>query len=156
MTNTLNDFQIELIDNQNKLKEITQHNITGIADLTNEKKLIESALKEKDVNNRFLICGEYKMECINEINILVTSIKELKDVKKDKENIVTSNKQCIIFQKDLIQSTRKKIWKQYDSPTILMEKIFVLFGIDKARYHGGAMEVNSIQKLFQNANEIFK
>ena len=33
------------------------------------------------------------MECINEINILVTSIKELKDVKKDKENIVRSNKQ---------------------------------------------------------------
>ena len=44
------------------------------------------------MNNRLLISGEYKMECINEINILVTSIKELKDVKKDKENIVTSNK----------------------------------------------------------------
>ena len=109
MTNTLIDFQIELIDNQKKLKEITQHNITSIADLTNEKKLIESALKEKDVNNRLFICGEYKMECINEINILVTSIKELKDVKNDKENIVTSNKQCIIFQKDLIQNTRRKV-----------------------------------------------
>ena len=48
------------------------------------------------------------MECINEINILVTSVKELKDVKKDKEKIVTSNKQCMIFQKDLIQNTRKK------------------------------------------------
>ena len=62
------------------------------------------------------------MECINEINILVTSIKELKDVKKDKENIVTSNKQCIIFQKDLIQNTRKKSGENYDSLTILMEK----------------------------------
>ena len=51
------------------------------------------------------------MECIDEIIILVTSIKELKDVKKDKENIVTSNKQCIIFQKDLIQITRKK-WEK--------------------------------------------
>ena len=37
-----------------------------------------------------------------------------------------------------------------------MEKILVSFGIDKARYHGGALEGNSIQKLFQNANEIFK
>ena len=90
---------------------MTQHNITSIADLTNEKKLIESTLKEKDVNNRLFICGEYKMECINEINILVTPIKELKDVKKDKENIVTSNKPCIIFQKDLIQNTRKKVGK---------------------------------------------
>ena len=37
-----------------------------------------------------------------------------------------------------------------------MEKILVSFGIDKARYHGGALEGNSIQKLFQNANEMFK
>ena len=37
-----------------------------------------------------------------------------------------------------------------------MEKILVSFGIDKARYHGGALEGNFIQKLFQNANEMFK
>ena len=36
-----------------------------------------------------------------------------------------------------------------------MEKILVSFGIDKARYHGGALKGNSIQKLYQNANEIF-
>ena len=52
MTNTLIDFRIELIDNQKKLIDITQHNITIIADLTNEKKLIESALKEKNGKNR--------------------------------------------------------------------------------------------------------
>ena len=62
------------------------------------------------------------MECINEINILVTSIKELKDVKKDKENIVTSNKQCIIFQKKSYSKYKKKSGKNYDSLTILMEK----------------------------------
>ena len=43
MTNILIDFQIELIDNEKKLKELNQHNITIIADLTNEKKWIESA-----------------------------------------------------------------------------------------------------------------
>ena len=96
------------------------------------------------------------MECIHEIIILVTSIKELKDVKKDKEDIVRSNKQWISFQKDLIQKTRKKSGKNCDSLTILMEKILVLFGIDKAEYHGGSLEGNSIQTLFQNANEIFK
>ena len=69
MTNSLIDFQIELSDNQEKLKEITQHNITSIADLTNEKKLIESALKEKDGKNRLLISDEYKVECNNELNI---------------------------------------------------------------------------------------
>ena len=37
-----------------------------------------------------------------------------------------------------------------------MEKILVSFGIDKARYHGGALEGNFIQNLFQNANEMFK
>ena len=73
------------------------------------------------------------MECINEINILVTSIKELKDVKKDKEQIIISNKQCITFQKNLIKITRKK-WENYDSLTILMEQILVSFVIDKARY----------------------
>ena len=51
------------------------------------------------------------MECINEINILVTSIKELKDVKKDKEQIITSNKQCITFQKDLVK-LQEKNWKK--------------------------------------------
>ena len=53
MTITLINFQIELIENEKKLKELNQHNITIIADLTNEKKLIESALKEKDGKNRF-------------------------------------------------------------------------------------------------------
>ena len=109
----INWFSNWIIHNKTKLKEITQHNITSIADLTNEKKSIESALKEKDVNNRLLISGEYKVECNNELNILVSSIKELKDAKNDKENIVTSNKQCIIFQNDLIQNTKKnweKLW----------------------------------------------
>ena len=48
---------------------MTQHNITSIADLTNEKKLIESALKEKDGKNRLLISDECKVECNNELNI---------------------------------------------------------------------------------------
>ena len=124
----------------NWLKEITQHNITIIADLTNKKKLIESDLKEKDGKNRLLISGEYKVECSNVLNVLVSTIKELKDVKKDKEQIVTSNKQCISFWKDLIKATRNKTGKNYDSLTLLMEIILVSCGINKARYHLGALE----------------
>ena len=45
--------------------------------------------------------------------------------------------------------------KKYDSLIILMEKILVLFRIDKTRYHGGTLEGTSIQKLLQNINEIF-
>ena len=71
MTITLINFQIELIDNEKKLKELNQHNITIIADLTNEEKLIESALKGKDGKNRFLISGEYKVECNNELTVMV-------------------------------------------------------------------------------------
>ena len=37
MTNTLIDLQIELTDNEKKVKELNQHNITIIADLTNDK-----------------------------------------------------------------------------------------------------------------------
>ena len=51
------------------------------------------------------------MECNNELNVLVSTIKEIKDVKKDKEQIITTNKQCITFQKDLIKTTRKKVGK---------------------------------------------
>ena len=51
------------------------------------------------------------MECNNELNVLVSTIKELKDVKKDKEQIITSNKQCITFQKDILKTTRKKVGK---------------------------------------------
>ena len=36
-----------------------------------------------------------------------------------------------------------------------METILVSYGIDKTRYHGGTLEGTSIQKLLQNANEIF-
>ena len=60
------------------------------------------------------------------------------------------------FSKRSYSKYKKKSRKNYDSLTIIMEKILVSFGIDKARYHGGALEGNSIQKLFQNANEIFK
>ena len=38
MTNTLIDMQIELIDNEKKVKEVNQNNITVLADLTNDKK----------------------------------------------------------------------------------------------------------------------
>ena len=110
MTNTLIDFQIEWIDNEKKIKKLNQHNITIIADLTNENKLIESALKVKDGKNRFVISCEYKVECNNELAVIVSKIKELKDVKKDKEQMITSNKQCITFQKDLLKIIRKK-WK---------------------------------------------
>ena len=95
------------------------------------------------------------MRCKNELVLIISEIKKLKDLKKDKEQIIISNKQCITFQKDLIKTTRKGSGKNYDSLTLLMEKILVTFGIDKARYHGGALEGNSIQKIFQNAHEIF-
>ena len=45
------------------------------------------------------------------IDYLVSTIKELKDVKKDIKQIITSNKKCITFQKDLLKTTRKK-WKK--------------------------------------------
>ena len=70
----------------------------------------------------FLISGEYKAECNNEIKVLVSKIKELKDVKKEKELLITSNKQCITNQKDLIKTTRKNSGEKYDSLTLLMEK----------------------------------
>ena len=45
--------------------------------------------------------------------------------------------------------------KKYDSLIILMEKILVLFRIDKTRYHGGTLEGTPIQNILQNANGIF-
>ena len=44
---------------------------------------------------------------------------------------------------------------KYYSFILLMKKILVSYGIDKARYHGGTLEGTSIQKLLQNVNEIF-
>ena len=60
------------------------------------------------------------------------------------------------FSKKSYTKYKKKSEKNYDSLTVLMEKILVSFGIDKARYHGDALEGKYIRKLFQNANEIFK
>ena len=37
------------------------------------------------------------MEYNNELTVILSKIKESKDVKKDKEQIITSNKQCITF-----------------------------------------------------------
>ena len=38
----------------------------------------------------------------------------------------------------------------------ILEAKLVEFGIDRARYHGGYLEVTSITRLFQNADNIFK
>ena len=43
------------------------NNCTIITDLTIEKKLIESLLKEKDDNNCLLIIGNYKVDRLNKI-----------------------------------------------------------------------------------------
>ena len=47
MTNNLIDLQIELIQNKKSLKQIIHLNVTEIADLTTEKKLIETELKKR-------------------------------------------------------------------------------------------------------------
>ena len=52
------------------------------------------------------------------------------------------------FSKRSHKNYKKKGGKNYDSLTVLMEKILVSFGIDKVRYHGGALDGNYIQKLF--------
>ena len=60
------------------------------------------------------------------------------------------------FSKRSYSKYKKQKLENYDSLAILMKKILVSFGIDKARYHGCALEGNSIQKLLQNANGIYK
>ena len=46
MINNLIDLQVKQIQNKKLLKQINQQNVTKIADLTTEKKLIESTLKQ--------------------------------------------------------------------------------------------------------------
>ena len=82
-------------------------------------------------------------------------IIKLKEIRKEKELIISSNKQCIEYEEDCIKVYRIKNGKRPDSLIILLEKILVSYGIDKSRYHGGKLEGTSIQKLLQNANEIF-
>ena len=82
MNNNLIDLQIELIQNKQLLKQINHLNITKIADLTTEKKLIETALKTKGGTSRYLIYSDLKLEFIEELNKIKIKIKELKDLKK--------------------------------------------------------------------------
>ena len=84
MTNNLIDLQVEQIQNKKLLKQLNHQNVTKIADLTTEKKLIESALKNKGGTTRYLIYGELKLEFIEDLNKLKIKIKELKDLKKEK------------------------------------------------------------------------
>ena len=64
MINKKIDSQIEWIDIERKLTQWNKHNITIMADLINENKIIESALKEKDDKNQISISGEYKLNAI--------------------------------------------------------------------------------------------
>ena len=75
MTNNLIDLQIEQIQNKKLLKQINHQNVTKIADLTTEKKLIESALKNKGGTTRYSIYGDLKLEFIEELNKLKIKIK---------------------------------------------------------------------------------
>ena len=94
------------------------------------------------------------MKFIEELNKIKTEIKKLNKIRKIKELIISSNKQCIEYEEDCIKVYRIKNGKKYDSLIILMEKILVSYGIDKARYHGGKLEGTFIQKILQNANGI--
>ena len=87
MTNNLIDLQIELIQNKELLKQINHLNITKIADLTTENKLIEVALKNKGGTSRYLIYGDLKLKFIEELNEIKTKIKKLKDIRKEKNSL---------------------------------------------------------------------
>ena len=84
MNNNLIDLQIEQIQNKKLLKQINHQNSTKIAELTTEKKLVESALKNKGGTTRYLIYGDLKLEFIEELNKIKTEIEKLKDLKKEK------------------------------------------------------------------------
>ena len=64
MTNNLINLQVERIQNNKLHKQTNQQNVTKIADLTTEKKLIESALKNKGDTTRFLIYSNLKLKSI--------------------------------------------------------------------------------------------
>ena len=108
MTNNLIDLQIELIQNKKSLKQIIHLNVTEIADLTTEKKLIETELKNKGGTSRYLICGDLKLKFIEELDKIKTKIKKLKDLRKEKELITSSNKECIEYEEDCIKVYRNK------------------------------------------------
>ena len=72
MINNSIELQIELIENKKLLKQINHLNVTKIADLTTEKKLIEEALKDKGGTSRFLIYGDLNLEFIEELNKIKT------------------------------------------------------------------------------------
>ena len=82
MINNLIDLKIELIENKELLKQINHLNITKIADLITEQKLIEESLKDKGGTSRFLICGDLKLEYIEEINRIKTKVIKLKEIRK--------------------------------------------------------------------------
>ena len=83
--------------------------------------------KEKDDKNQYLISGKYKVECDNELTVVVSKRKQLKDVKKEKKLIITSNKKCITFQKDLLKQQEK----HYDSLTLLVGKYWFRLKLTK-------------------------
>ena len=64
------NYKLKKIQNKKLLEQINQQNVSKIADLTTEKKLIISALKNKGGTTRFLIYGDLKLEFIEEINKL--------------------------------------------------------------------------------------
>ena len=54
--------------------------------------------------------------------MLKIKIKELKDFKKEKQLLISSNEQCIEYEEDRIKVYRNKNGIKYDSFIILMEK----------------------------------
>ena len=60
------------------------------------------------------------MEFIEELNKIKTEIIKLKEIRKEKELIISCNKQCIEYEQGRIKVYR--IIKNSDSLIILMEK----------------------------------
>ena len=67
ISNNLIDLQVKQTQKKKLIEQINQQNITKITDLTTEKELIESALKNKGGTTRFLLYGDLNQNTLKKL-----------------------------------------------------------------------------------------
>ena len=112
-------------------------------------------MKELDENKKNIITWDKRKEC-NTRNSVVGQERTVLSKGKENGSLIKRTRQLILLQKNVIATYRLSNGKNPNVITKILEAKLVDFVIDRARYHCGDLEGNSIVRLFQNTNKIFK
>jgi hypothetical protein len=126
-----------------------------LADLRDQRKILNELKQMRNAANRFLHSVADRREMTEEGKELAQEIKDLEKSKKDRRALVTTADEVVSLNKKVCDSFQRSRGKL--SPVrSQLEETLVRNGIERSSYHGGDLTGVHIARFFQKADEIFQ